>query len=179
MLLKRKVRDRVELTVRLSDLFTTPHERVASLKTLLATYHRLLITSRLSNAALTELPLATNLDPSREVDLPSRFYTLWLLIKDSIVSLFRLPFFFVPMVTHLPVYVVGIFGARLAEDEMETQAQMKIALGLVLSFLMYPVLFFSLWAVFRQVPLGAAIAAGVIWLLGRYHSALIDQNYDA
>jgi glycerol-3-phosphate O-acyltransferase/dihydroxyacetone phosphate acyltransferase len=83
------------------------------------------------------------------------------------------------MITNLPIYVMGILGARLAEDEMETQAQMKIALGLVLSFLTYPVLFFSLWAVFRQIPLGAAIAAGAVWLLQRYHSVLIDENYDA
>jgi hypothetical protein len=34
----------------------------------------------------------------------------------------------------------------------------------VFSFLMYPILFFSFYAMFRQVPLGAAIALGLIWL---------------
>jgi glycerol-3-phosphate O-acyltransferase/dihydroxyacetone phosphate acyltransferase len=170
---------RLTLIFSLTDLFTTPHERITSLKRLLATYHRLLISSRLSNAALTDLPLAKALNPRRKFDVPSRLNTLWILVKDSISSGFRLPFFFIPLLVHLPLYVVGVFGARLAEDEMETQAQMKVALGLVLSFLMYPVLFFSLWAVFRQVPLGAALAAGVLYLLQRYHSALIDENYDA
>lgn len=83
------------------------------------------------------------------------------------------------MLIHVPFYVVGILGSRLVEDELETQAQMKILFGLLLSFLAYPVLFFTIWAVVRQVPLGAAVAAGVVWLLGRYHSALIDDNYTA
>lgn len=91
---------------------------------------------------------------------------------------FRLPFFFVPLLFHLPIYGVGLLGARLAEDEQETQAQTKIALALVFTMLSYPVLFFSLWAVFRQVPLGFAISAGILWLLGRYHLALIDENYN-
>jgi glycerol-3-phosphate O-acyltransferase/dihydroxyacetone phosphate acyltransferase len=60
---------------------------------------------------------------------------------------------------------------------METQAQMKIAFGLLLTLLTYPVLFFTFWAIFRAVPLGAAIAAGAVVLLGRYHAVLVDQNY--
>lgn len=83
------------------------------------------------------------------------------------------------MVLYSPVYVAGTLGARLAEDEQETQAQMKIALAILLSFLLYPVLFFTFWAVFRQVPLGAALAVGLIWLLKRYHSTLVDENYQA
>lgn len=83
------------------------------------------------------------------------------------------------MLVHLPIYIVGIWGVRLVEDEMETHAQMKVVFGLLLSFLTYPVLFFTLWAVLRQVPLGAALAAGVVWLLARFHTALIDDNYTA
>lgn len=113
------------------------------------------------------------------MSLPNRFFPLWLLIKDSLSSLIRLPFFAFPLVTHIPVYLVGILGARLVEDELETQAQMKIAFGLILSFLIYPILFFTFWAIFRQVPLGAAIAAGAVFVLGRYHSVLIDENYAA
>ena len=163
----------------LVDLFTTRLEPIDRVKTLLVTYHKLLISSRLSNEALTDLPLPQTLDPTRKASLPSRFSTLSMLIKDSITCLIRLPFFFIPMLVHLPVYMFGILGARLVEDELETQAQMKIALGLVLSFLTYPVLFFTIWAIFRQVPLGGAIAACAVWLLGRSHSALIDENYTA
>lgn len=164
---------------RLVDLFaTTGNERISSLKTLLATYHRLLISSRLSNAALTDIPLPQTLDPSRKLSLPNRFFPLWLLVKDSLTALFRLPFFVLPLLINIPVYIVGILGARLAEDEMETQAQMKIACGLLLTLLTYPVLFFTFWAIFRAVPLGSAIAAGAVFLLGRYHAVLVDQNYE-
>lgn len=163
----------------LVDLFCTPNSKIENLKTLLATYQRLLTSSRLSNAALVGLKLPRQLNPDSVTSLPSRFSTLWLLIKDSIACLIRLPFFIVPMLLHIPIYIVGILGARLVEDELETQAQMKIAFGLLLSFLTYPVLFFSLWAVFRNWTLGTMMAAGAVWLLGRYHSALIDENYDA
>jgi glycerol-3-phosphate O-acyltransferase/dihydroxyacetone phosphate acyltransferase len=113
------------------------------------------------------------------VSIPNRFSTLILLIRDSISALIRLPFFFIPMMIHLPIYMVAVYGGRMVEHELETQAQMKVAFGILLSFFTYPVLFFAFWAVFRQVPLGAAIAAGAVWLFARYHAALIDQNYDA
>lgn len=168
------------LTISLVDLLsTTGNERINSLRTLLVTYHRLLMASRLSNEVLTDIPLPRTLDPNRKMSLPNRFLPLWLLIKDSISSLIRLPFFLFPLITHMPVYVVGILGSRLVEDELETQAQMKVAFGLILSFLTYPILFFTFWAIFRQVPLGAAIAAGAVFVMGRYHSALIDENYSA
>jgi glycerol-3-phosphate O-acyltransferase/dihydroxyacetone phosphate acyltransferase len=80
---------------------------------------------------------------------------------------------------YTPIYIAGFLGSRLVEDELETQAQMKIALSVVFSFLMYPILFFSFYAMFRQVPLGAAIALGLIWLIKRTHSSFIDENYDA
>lgn len=83
------------------------------------------------------------------------------------------------MLINLPIYGVGTLGAHLVEDELETQAQMKIVFGMLLTVLTMPVLFFTLWAVFRSVPLGAVLAAGVIWLLRRFHSSLIDENYSA
>ncbi|EIW71954.1 hypothetical protein TREMEDRAFT_36357 [Tremella mesenterica DSM 1558] len=172
--------DFVDVSQTLVDLFTTTsNDRITKLKALLATYHRLLTSSRISNSALTDIPLPQTLDPSLKISLPSRFSPLWLLVKDSLVAAVQLPFFVVPLLTHLPVYIVGVLGARLVEDELETQAQMKIAFGLILSFLTYPVLFFTFWAMFRQFTLGVALAAGLVWLLGRYHSALIDPNYNA
>lgn len=168
------------LTISLVDLLsTTGNERIDSLRSTLVTYSRLLSASRLANESLTDIPLPRTLDPNRKMSLPNRFFPLWLLVKDSLSSLIRLPFFVFPLMTHIPVYLVGILGARLVEDELETQAQMKIAFGLILSFLIYPILFFTFWAIFRQVPLGAAIAAGAVFVLGRYHSVLIDENYTA
>ena len=164
----------------LVDLFsTTSNASISNLKSLLVNYHRLLISSRLSNEALTDLPLPQTLDPTRKVALPSRFSTMWLLIKDTLITLYHLPFFLVPMIVHLPIYGMGILGARLVEDELETQAMMKVVFGLILSVLTYPILFFVFWTVFKQVPLGAMLAAGIVWLLRQFHSTLIDENYNA
>ena len=164
----------------LVDLFTTSsNTRVANLRTLLVNYHRLLISARLSNGALIDLPLPQTLDPTRKVALPSRFSTLWLLIKDTLISLFHLPFFLIPLIVNFPTYVVGTFGARMVEDELETQAMMKIVFGLLFSAISVPIMFFLVWSVFWQVKLGAAIAAGIVWLLQRYHYSLIDENYQA
>ena len=168
------------LTTSLVNIFETlSNPRISALKTKLVAYHRLLVSSRLSNAALVDLPLPKSLDPARKIDLPSRFLPLWILTKDTTACLLRLPFFLVPLVLYAPVYAAGVLGSRLAEDEQETQAQTKIALSLLLSFLIYPILFFFLWTIFAAVPLGAAFAIGVIWLLRRYHSSLIDENYTA
>ncbi|ORY33433.1 hypothetical protein BCR39DRAFT_520025 [Naematelia encephala] len=174
-----KLTDHVEVSQTLVDLFSTSDPQINSLKSLLATYHRLLISSRLSNAALCDLPLPKNLDPNAKVSLPSRFSTLYILIKDSLVSLFHFPFFLIPMILHAPFYVIGIYGGRLVEDELETQAQMKVFLGLFFALFAYPFMFFVLWAIFAQYPMGAAIAAGVVYLLRRYHLSLIDENYTA
>lgn len=163
----------------LVDLFSTTDPRISSLKSLLATYYRLLVSSRLSNAALADVPLPKTLDPKTKISMPSRFYPLWLLFKDTLISLIRLPFFIIPMIAHIPIYIIGILGSRLAESEMETQAQMKVAAGIVLSFLTYPLLFFTFYVFFRQLPLGAALSAGAVWVLGRYHTALVDENYTA
>ena len=166
--------------ISLVDLFHTTNPRISALKEKLVAYHRLLVSSRLSNAALVDLPLPQDLDPKRKVTLPNRFFLLWILIKDTISCLIRLPFFLIPMIFYIPVYITGILGARLVEDELETHAQMKIALSLVFSFLMYPVLFFSFWAIFNQIlPLGAALAIGTIWLIKRVHASFIDDNYNA
>ncbi|WVN90869.1 uncharacterized protein L203_106112 [Cryptococcus depauperatus CBS 7841] len=169
----------VQVSQTLVDIFCTPNEKIVNLKKLLATYHRLLQSSRLSNAALVDLKLPRPLNPNSEASLTYRFSTLALFIKDSIACLIRLPFFIAPMLLYLPIYIVGVLGSRLVEDELETQAQMKIVFGLLLSFLIYPILFFTLWAVFRTWVVGAIMAASAVWLLGRYHSALIDENYNA
>ena len=161
------------------DLFTTPHPGIQALKTLLVTYHRLLLSSRLSNAALVDLPLPRTLNPSESISLPSRFTALYLFIRDTIIALVLLPFFAVPMIMHLPIYCAAVFAGRLAEEEMETQAQMKIGVGLLFSLLMYPVAFLGLWLL---GGIGGALGLGVaglgVWVVRRYHTALVDYNYD-
>ncbi|WVQ66895.1 uncharacterized protein L199_005086 [Kwoniella botswanensis] len=173
------LKDYVQVSQTLVDLFTTPTESIQSLKTLLATYHRLLTSSRLSNSVLYGISLSSTLDPSIPVSLPNRFSTLFYFIKDTLIVLFHLPFFIVPMLIHIPIYVVGYLGASLVEEELETQAQMKVVFGLLLSLITYPILFFVLWSVLKGLALGVVLAAVTVWGLGRYHGALIDENYNA
>ncbi len=169
--------DYVDVAQTLTDLFATEDERIDRLKATLVRYHQLLFSSRLSNSALTDLPLPKDLDPAQPVPVPGRLRTLALLIKDTIVSSVQFPLFVIPFLFHLPVYAIGMFGASLAEDEEETRAQMKVFLGLFLSIVMYPFFFlFFLW-LFWAVPLSFFMAAGAVWLLNKYHTALIDQNY--
>ncbi|WWC91816.1 uncharacterized protein L201_006763 [Kwoniella dendrophila CBS 6074] len=173
------LKDYVQVSQTLVDLFTTPGESIESLKSILATYHRLLTSSRLTNSALSDISLSSTLDPSLPVSLPNRFSTLFHFIKDTLICLFHLPFFIVPMLIHIPVYIMGYQGSKLAEEEMETQAQMKVAFGVLISLIYYPVLFFLLWGALKGFAFGVVLAAGTIWALGRTHSALIDENYNA
>lgn len=171
--------DYVDVAQTLVDLFSTDDERVDRLKANLVTYGQLLSASRLSNSALTDLPLDTQLDPSKEVPLPGRLRTLAILIKDTIISVAQFPFFVVPFIFHIPFYLIGIFGAHLAEDEVETRAQNKMFMSVFISFITYPIVFFIFVWLFGRVPMGMVFAAGAVWLLAKYHTALIDQNYNA
>lgn len=92
------------------------------------TYHSLLESAKLSHEALTDLPLPRTLDPSVEAPLPSRLSTLALLLKDTLATGIRLPFFLLPLLVHLPAYTLGRLLARMVEEEEETQAQMKVCL---------------------------------------------------
>lgn len=89
----------------------------------------------------------------------------------------QLPFFLVPLSIHIPVYVMGRLGAKLAETEEETQAQNKVALGLVSLLLIYPATFFFLWSMFWYTSLGAIIAAGIVYLFAVSHVRLIDREF--
>jgi glycerol-3-phosphate O-acyltransferase / dihydroxyacetone phosphate acyltransferase len=91
--------------------------------------------------------------------------------------LVRLPFFLIPLLVHAPAYAVSRYGAGLAVDEEESQAQNKIAFGLILTATSYGVLFWILWAVFWLTPIGAALAAGGVWLMYNYYVRVIDDVY--
>ncbi|KAH9041152.1 hypothetical protein EDB84DRAFT_1475145, partial [Lactarius hengduanensis] len=126
--------------------------------------------AQLTNSVLSSLPLPRSLDPSQPVALPSRLFTLLILVRDSLASLVRLPFFFVPLIVHLPAYVVARLGARLAIDEEETQAQNKVLFGMFFLMLIYPITFMVMWAFLWFTPIGAILSATLVWLFASYHN---------
>ncbi|THH02962.1 hypothetical protein EW145_g6650, partial [Phellinidium pouzarii] len=171
--------DFVSITQTLVDLFSTPGAtaNMVHVKRRLLEYYSLLQSSRLTNSALSSLPLPKTLDPRRAEPLPSRLRTLFLLLRDTLSVLVRLPFFLFPLVLHLPAYLAGRWAAGLVEDEEETQAQFKVVFGLLFLVMIYPAVFFFLWALFWYTPTGAVVAAVTVWLFAVYHVKLIDDNY--
>jgi len=160
----------------LVDLLSHPDltPNAYNVKRRLLEYYSLLESTKLTNSVLSSLPLPRTLDPSQPVPLPSRLYTLMILLRDTLALVVRLPFFLFPVIVHLPVYILSRLGAQLAVDEVESQAQNKVVIGLVLSVLfIYPTAFFLLWAFMMYTPLGALISASVVWLLAVYHNRLI------
>lgn len=147
---------------------------MAQVRRRLLEYYSLLQTCHLTNAMLSSLPLPRNLDPRRTVPLPSRLRTLFALQRDSLACLVRLPFFWFPLLIHLPAYAASRWAAKLVEDEEETQAQNKIVVGLILLLLIYPAAFFLLWAFLWHTPTGAILAAATVWLVAVYHVRIID-----
>lgn len=123
---------------------------------------------------LTSLPLPRTLDPSHPTPLPSRLATLTLLIRDTLACLIRFPFFIGPLLLHAPAYIVARIGARLVEDEEETQAQNKVVFALLLMLLTYPAAFFVMWAFLWYTPIGALVAATSIIFLTIYHDRLVN-----
>jgi glycerol-3-phosphate O-acyltransferase/dihydroxyacetone phosphate acyltransferase len=169
----------------LADMFADPQPSPAlsALKTSLMTYYSYLVEARITNSSLNHIPLPSDLDPTLPVPLPTRFSTLWTLIRDILSSLVRLPFFALPFLVNIPIYLFGKFGVQLALDEVETQAQMKLALGVISSLLLYPVIAFGLFlGVFRTggvvgTIVGLCTAGLCVWGLVMYHLSLIDDNY--
>lgn len=172
--------DFVPVSQTLVDLFATPDlvPNFNAVKRHLLTYYSLLQTTHLSNAVLSSLPLPKTLDPNRPTPLPSRLYTLSLLIRDSIALLIRLPLFIVPFLIHAPAYAIGRFGAGLVEDEEETQAQNKLVFGLLFLLLIYPATFYFLWAFLSYTPVGAVIALSLVYTFAMYHNRLINDTYE-
>ncbi|KAF6761167.1 hypothetical protein DFP72DRAFT_880302 [Ephemerocybe angulata] len=157
--------DFVVVSQTLVDLFSNadvvPNFR--NIRRHLLAYYSLLQSSHLTNSVLSSLPLPQSLDPNTPATTPSRLYTLAILVRDSLAAIAALPFFFLPMLVHLPVYIMGRIGARLVEEEEETQAQNKITFGLLSSLLIYSSAFFFLWALFC-----------LLYLFAGYHTRMID-----
>ncbi|CAE6522533.1 unnamed protein product [Rhizoctonia solani] len=173
--------DFVPVSQVLIDMFSEPNKSplFESTRKALLKYYSLLQSAKLSHEALADLPLPRTLDPLVEAPLPSRLSTLAVLLKDTIATTTRLPFFALPALIHLPAYILSRMLARMVEEEEETQAQMKIFGGiLALVIMTYPVMFMFLWAFLWSTPIGALLAAGLVWLIAIYHVSMIDDNYE-
>lgn len=72
---------------------------------------------------------------------------------------------------------MGRIGAKLVEEEEETQAQNKITLGLLSSLLIYSLSFYFLWALCWYTPIGALLSASLVYLFAVYHTQMIDGAY--
>ncbi|KAF8326546.1 uncharacterized protein EI90DRAFT_2999108 [Cantharellus anzutake] len=175
-----RLEDWIDVYQTLVDLLNppSPSPNLESVKEDLLTYYSLLESSKLTNSSLSQLPLPRSLDPNVSAPLSLRISTLWVLIKDSIASILRLPFFLIPLLAHLPAYAMGKFGASLAEDEEETQAQNKIVFGLLALVLIYSLIFIFLWALLKMSYVGFLISALTIWAFAVYHVRMIDDNYE-
>ncbi|KAF8739720.1 Phosphate acyltransferase, partial [Rhizoctonia solani] len=173
--------DFVPVSQVLIDAFSDPDSLppFESTKKALLTYYSLLESSKLTHEALADLPLPRTLDPSVDTPLPSRLSTLAVLLKDTIATTIRLPFFVLPALIHIPAYILCRLLARMVEEEEESQAQMKIFGGIfAMAIMTYPVIFLFLWAFLWLTPVGALLAAGLVWLLAVYHVSIIDDNYE-
>jgi 1-acyl-sn-glycerol-3-phosphate acyltransferase len=175
--------DFTEVYQTLVDLFTIQDEKtypgVAQARKNLLRYNALLKSSRLTNSAVCDLPLPRTLDPSRPIPLKTRFGALFLLVRDTIALLVRLPFFVIPLTLHIPAYIMANYGARMVEEWEEEQAQYKIIFGLLVVPAAYFTLFLFLWALFWLTPLGAAAAACIVGLFANYYLTMIDDTYDS
>ncbi|KAF7322149.1 PlsC domain-containing protein [Mycena kentingensis (nom. inval.)] len=169
----------VPISQTLVDLFSTPDPtpNFKSVRRRLLEYYSLLQSTNLTNSVLAKLPLPKTLDPNRATPLPSRLLTLLILLRDTFIMLFRLPFFAFPLFMYLPVYYMGRLGARLVQDEEETQAQNKLVFGMLSMFLTYPFAFFFLWAFFTWTRVGAVLAAATLWLFAKYHDTMINGKF--
>ncbi|KAG5715948.1 Glycerol-3-phosphate O-acyltransferase 2 [Termitomyces sp. T112] len=171
--------DFVAISQTLVDLFSgdTPIPHFRTTKRNLLEYYSLLQSTHLTNSELKSLPLPRSLNPNIIAPIPSRLFTLLILIRDSLSALIRLPFFLFPLIMYSPVYSMGRLGARLVKDEEETQAQNKVVFGFLSLVLIYPAAFFFLWALLWYTSTGAVLAAATVYLLAKYHDRMIDDYY--
>ncbi|GAA6063596.1 hypothetical protein JCM10212_000990 [Sporobolomyces blumeae] len=169
-----------EIDQSLIDLFAAPSASPAlrRLKRLLNAYRDTLAASSLAHLSLTALPLPATLDPSVPSPLPTRARVLSSILLSTLGCLLRLPFFLLPLIVHLPIYLFTRYASSGALEE--DQAQKKVAIGLVVSLGMYAGFFgvacALLWV---SLPYGIAIIvalAGTVAFVA-YHNRLVDNNY--
>lgn len=142
-------------------------------------YESALKARHFTNSSLNALPLPRILDPQTPATPPDRLRTLWALTSTTISSILYLPFFILPLMTHLPIYTIGKFTQiYLNNSEPEAFAQNKIVFSLlVLIVFIYPTMFFFTWALFLFTPIGFLLAGAWTVLFSVYHTKLVDRNY--
>ncbi|KAG8906724.1 hypothetical protein FRB99_006322 [Tulasnella sp. 403] len=169
----------VAVSQMLVDIFTysNPCKSYTGVKEALLRYSSLLKAAKLTNSAISSLPLPRTLDPSHPTPLPSRLSTLAFLVFSTVACIGPLPFFAIPLLINAPAYITSRFGANLVIDEEETQAQNKIVFGFLLTAASYGFIFWTVWAFFWRTPLGAVLASSAVYLLYTYYLRTIDDFY--
>ncbi|GAA5869201.1 hypothetical protein JCM1840_004322 [Sporobolomyces johnsonii] len=177
---KLPLRHLKEIDQTLIDLFSSPDLSLSQrrLKRLLIVYRDALHTNSLSHLSLSSLPLPATLDPSVPHPFPTRARVLGSVLLSTLSCLLRLPFFLLPLLVHLPIYLFSRYASSGALEE--DQAQNKVFVGLVFALGTYAAFFgvacALLWV---SLPYGGAIlvaAAGTVAFVA-YHNRLVDDNY--
>lgn len=163
----------------LVDLFATenPSPSLRRLRRLLTTYRDALKHLGVSHLSLSSLPLPETLDPSVPHRLPTRMRVFASIVLSTFACLIRLPFFLLPLLVHLPVYLFARYASSGALEE--DQAQNKVAIGLVLALVTYAA-FFAVACVllWTSIPWGGAILVAIVGTIAfvAYHNRLVDAN---
>lgn len=92
---------------------------------LLLSYRTSLYDTHLTHSSLSGVPLPATLDPAVPHPLPTRFRVLLGLVWTTMASLSALPFFIVPLVVHMPMYLVGRYSLKFSDVD-EDVAQNKV-----------------------------------------------------
>ncbi|GAA5989981.1 hypothetical protein JCM10908_002407 [Rhodotorula pacifica] len=164
----------------LVDLFASenPSASLRRLRRLLTTYRDALKHLGVSHLSLSSLPLPDTLDPSVPHPLPTRMRVFGSVLLSTFACLIRLPFFLLPLLVHLPVYLFARYASSGALEE--DQAQNKVAMGLVLALVTYAA-FFAVACVllWTSIPWGGAILVAIVGTIAfvAYHNRLVDANY--
>ncbi|GAA5877846.1 hypothetical protein JCM3774_000194 [Rhodotorula dairenensis] len=177
---KLPLRNLREIDQTLVDLFASvnPSASLRRLRRLLTTYRDALNHLGVSHLSLSSLPLPDTLDPSVPHRLPTRMRVFASVVLSSFACLIRLPFFLLPLVVHLPVYLFARYASSGALEE--DQAQNKVAIGLVLALVTYAAFFaVACGLLWTSIPWGGAILVAIIGTIAfvAYHNRLVDANY--
>lgn len=144
---------------------------------MLTTYRDALKHLGVSHLSLSSLPLPETLDPSVPHRLPTRMRVFASIVLSTFACLIRLPFFLLPLLVHLPVYLFARYASSGALEE--DQAQNKVAIGLVLALVTYAA-FFAVACVllWTSIPWGGAILVAIVGTIAfvAYHNRLVDAN---